>query len=72
MTNIPDPRDVSEADLSIADGRTTIGFIFDDGPMVTATDAEGNPLGSYADRGAAQSAIIECRKAELRGETRNG
>jgi hypothetical protein len=72
MTGNPDPRDVSEADLSIADGRTTLGFIFDDGSMVTATDAEGNALGSFADRSAAHTAIIECRKATLRGDTRNG
>jgi len=67
-----DRPDISEAALSITDGRLTIGYVYEDGGEILATDAEGNPLGAFADRSAAHHAIIECRKATLRGETRNG
>jgi len=61
-----DHPDFSEAALSITDGQTTIGFVFESGTHVTATDAEGNSLGSFATRSDAHHAIIESRKEKLR------
>jgi hypothetical protein len=56
-----EPRD---PDLTIADGRQTVGFLFDnDDGTVSAADPDGRELGTFAKRAEARAAII----ANLRG-----
>jgi len=52
--------------FTITDGRLTIGYVYEDGDEILATDAEGNLLGTFANRSDAHHAIIESRKEKLR------
>ncbi|MHC2020370.1 hypothetical protein [Methylobacterium sp. CM6247] len=47
----------ARGDIAVYDGRTPIGFIRGSTAGVYAYDSEGRPVGTFADRKAAQSAL---------------
>ena len=64
VDTIPEPqRRERWPDRTVADGRLTLGFIFEneDGSL-TATGSMDEPLGSFADQEAARRAIVDFAK----------